>query len=93
MEALARTEGIIKHYERQKEKCMNELTAEETLSRNQLVEKVFMLQQVVADLRLQTQTHKEEYEQSIAEQLASMEELKAKALEALASKFFTYNQQ
>ena len=92
MEALKHSEDIVSRYKKEQELCMNELTAEERLSRNELVEKVFILQQEVIDLKTQSHMQKEDYEMSMTDDLISIEEIKSKALAALASNFFMYNQ-
>jgi hypothetical protein len=56
------------------------------------VEKVFILQQELAVVKSNAETQKEEYETAIAEQIIEMEDIKDKALKALASNFFLYNQ-
>lgn len=47
MEALERSEGLVRTYEAEKEACMNKLTREGTLNRHKLEETIYFLQQRV----------------------------------------------
>ena len=53
---------------------------------------MFILQQELAAVKNNAEVQKGEYENAIAEQIIEMEDIKEKALKALASNFFVYNQ-